>query len=142
MKKRFTSVMLSMMLLVSLFCSFAPVNAAGIASSPNFSSYSAATSPGSAKGKVNVSVSAKGNFTMYKIGFSELKFQEKSGLFWNTVSTVYDDYEYNTVTYGEAYTFSNCTSGNKYRAVVTIYCETSTGGWSDVVITTGEATAP
>lgn len=142
MKRRAISIALLTMICISLFSISTPASAVGIASSDNFSSFGAAAIPGSSTGVINVSVTCKGNFTMAKIGVSKIIFQEKIGLFWNDAHTFTHYYKYNTVSYNNNFQYSNLVSGRKYRAVVTFYCEASNGDWSEVEVTTGEATAP
>ena len=140
MKKRLTSALLAVMLLLSAFLPCYAVKTA----SRYFDGYLIALAP-LGNGQMALSFSVFGMSKMDKIGAYYIRIeQEYATDKWVTTFTAYGDqdpdtfYSYNAYEHGGDYTFTGV-PGVKYRAVLKAYASNSSGyEYSDEIVGSGK----
>lgn len=95
--------------------------------SQNISSYGAGMYTDGTKGKLLTDIDISATNTMSVLGCSQVDIQEKVGSNWVSVSSIYNYYKYNAMTYMATASFYGLTSGKTYRTLVYIYAENSSG---------------
>lgn len=141
MKKRLTSALLAVMLLLSASL---PCYAVEPRASKYFDGYILAVTP-IGNGKMTVSFSVLGTSRMDQIGAYYIRVEEEYGTDkWAKTFTVYGSsdpdtfYSYNAYDHGGDYTFTGI-PGIKYRAVLKAYASNSSGSeYSDEFTCTGK----
>lgn len=141
--KRSLSKVTVFLLICAIFVGSASAAVVTVQSSLYLSDYNAwVTASGS--GSVEVGYSVNATRTMTSIGATKIVIQQKSGSSWVAVKTYYSSttsklLASNTNSMAGCITY-NGTSGNTYRAIVTVFAGNSSGSGS-ATVTTGSVTA-